>query len=156
MIHSNQKRTAHTDNDTAHIGVIVYLRYNSIDIYEIYANTIIILIYRYSLDVVATSHELYSSFGMQLSAGRGWRGEVRDEKKYLVLRGPRGIFYRYFFSSSSRALFPLPALSFFSWSRPAERTIINERIKTLSPYYSLRLYARRFFRRRPMKGKINW
>lgn len=30
--------------------------------------------YWYSLNVVTTSHELYSSFGMQSSAGRGWRG----------------------------------------------------------------------------------
>lgn len=64
--------------------------------------------------------------------------EVQGERKYLVLRGPRGIFYRYFFCSPSLAL-STPALSFFSWSRPAERTTINERIKALSSYYSLRL-----------------
>lgn len=92
--------------------------------------------YRYSLDVVATSHELYSSFGMQSSAGRGRRGGYRAKGSISFFEG-RGVSSINTFSPLS--LLPPPASSFFSRSRPAKTTTINERIKALSLYYSLRL-----------------
>lgn len=130
----------------------------------------------YSLDVVATSREIFLFVRYAII---GWpRVEDMDEgrRKNLALRGPRGIFYRYFSRSPSLILlfsffiylFIYFSLSFFlqtplhgfsPGSRPAgktARTTINERIKALPSYYSLRPCACRFSRRRTMKRKTNW
>jgi len=112
-----------------------------------------IQLYRYSLDVVATSHELYSSFGMRIIIGwlrvkKAWSGKGRkeSERKHLVsLRGPQGIFCQYFFFILffffPPVFHPSFILSFLGPVRPVglhARTTTNEHIKALSSYYSLR------------------
>lgn len=115
-------------------------------------------VYRYSLDVVATSYELYSLFGMQSLAGRG----KRDGKRGVERGSSRAAGYflcRY--TSSALPVFLLsPPLYSSSFSMPSVtgKTTINESIKALLPYYSLHpSFARRFSRKsgREEKGKTN-
>lgn len=92
-------------------------------------------VYRYSLDVVAMSYELYFLFGMQSLAGRG-RRDRRDRARFFEGRRV--------FSVDTSSVFPLFLFSlplyFFSRFRPTGKATINESIKAFSSYYSLRFF----------------
>lgn len=71
--------------------------------------------------------------------------EVEGRKENISFFEGRGASSVDTFSLHFLWLFPAPLYPSFLLSRPAERTTINERIKALLPYYSLRPVLVDFF-----------